>query len=571
MADGVVRYRFLSIVGEGGFGKVYRARMEAADGFQKDVAIKVLSELAPPPSLLERFRDEARILGRVRDRAIVGVEPPIRIGERWAVVMDFVDGVSCGAMLKEGRLPPGVAVEIIGEVARALHSAYHQDSEEGPLQLLHRDIKPDNIQVTPSGDVRLLDFGIAKANFADREFKTRHSFGGTPGYIAPERLQRIEVPEGDVFSLGVVLHELVTGARPRFPPTVEFSTRIEGEDELSPFASVHLETADLEVADELRDDPDVMAVLRLAGWMRTYEPEQRPSSRQVEEACRQLRHDLPAPYFRNWAEEKVPHRIELQPDEMVGQVLTTSIGMAVDYEVLGEAGSRTEVVPVPVRPPPTSPIPQPNNHGVVVGAVFGGGLVALLVGGVLMVSSIGLAVAWIAGQEQGGGDSVVVVPDPIPRSPEPLQPIDPAPVPVDRPEVTAPNPKPPAPRPPAPKPPAPKIPVIITVPDPVASDPGGTSAEHPTPKTPTPAPPVPVRRGRTGLVVVRTVPSGATVWKGGQQLSRTGRGYELPIGYHTLELRSTSGERHIFPVDLKADDTVEICYSFDTNAACGAP
>src|SRR5262245_47641725 len=149
LSDGLVRYRFLSVVGEGGFGKVYRARLETSEGFHKDVAVKVLSDKDPPKSLLQRFRDEAKILGLVRDRAIVGAEPPIRVGDRWAVVMEYIDGVSLGSLIAQQGIEPGVAVEIIGEAARALHNAFHMEGPDGPLQLLHRDIKPDNIQVTP--------------------------------------------------------------------------------------------------------------------------------------------------------------------------------------------------------------------------------------------------------------------------------------------------------------------------------------------------------------------------------------------------------------------------------------
>jgi serine/threonine protein kinase len=248
LPESEVHYRFLSLIGSGGFGKVYRARVETADGFQRDVAIKVLNDPNPPKSLLQRFRDEAKILGLVRDRAIVGVEPPIRIGEQWAVVMEFVDGVSAGALVDKGPLPPGVAVEVVGEVARALHNAFHMEGPEGgPLQLLHRDIKPDNIQVTPNGDVRLLDFGVARANFAKREFHTRQSLGGTPGYIAPERLHRIEVPEGDVYSLGVVLHELVTGNRPRFSPTVHLGGQTVFEPIVVAGAGVSVDPGGLEV------------------------------------------------------------------------------------------------------------------------------------------------------------------------------------------------------------------------------------------------------------------------------------------------------------------------------------
>ena len=147
----------------GGFGKVYRARLEDDAGFSKDVAIKLLSDDNVPDSVLERFRDEARILGLLRHRAVVGVEPPTKLGRRWAVVMEYVDGVSADHLVIEfGKLPVRVVVEIISEVARALDAVYRQPGPDGePLLLLHRDIKPANIQVTPSGEVKILDFGIA--------------------------------------------------------------------------------------------------------------------------------------------------------------------------------------------------------------------------------------------------------------------------------------------------------------------------------------------------------------------------------------------------------------------------
>ncbi|MEQ1566565.1 MAG: serine/threonine-protein kinase [Myxococcota bacterium] len=382
MAEGV-RYRFLSVVGEGGFGRVYRARIETDEGFNKDVAIKVLSDSSPPPSLLKRFRDEARILGLLRDRAIVSADPPILLAGRWSVSMEFVDGASLGAMILRRPVPPGVAVEIVSEIARALHHAFHQEGLEGqPLQLLHRDIKPENIQITPSGEVKILDFGIARANFKDREFKTRHALGGTPGYIAPERTQGIELPVGDVYSLGVVLHEAVTGIRPRYAPTVVIQN-----------GTIDAPSEDLEVHPSHLEDPDLMEVIRLAAWMRADEADQRPQPREVEDWCRRLRQKLPPPYLREWAEEEVPHRTDLPPDDLIGQVVTGG-----NVGVLTPSGSNTTPITdvrttndtglgsgTPVSLPPSMVTPGAERSRMAMGAVLGGGVTLIAVLAIVMV------------------------------------------------------------------------------------------------------------------------------------------------------------------------------------------
>lgn len=534
MSNGGLNYRVLSVIGEGGFGRVYRARMETG-GFHKDVALKVLSDPEPPRSLLQRFRDEAKILGLIRDRAIVGVEPPIQIGGKWAVVMEYVDGASCGALLNVGPVPPGVAVEIVGEVARALHHAFHMEGPEGePLQLLHRDVKPDNIQLTPAGEVRLLDFGIARANFAAREFKTRASFGGTPGYIAPERTQGIELPVGDVFSLGVVLHEIVTGVKPRFAATVDLDSETD-----------HLAT-ELDVLPSFLADKSVAAVLRLAGWMRCVEPEGRPSARQVEEACRSLRQTLPAPYYRDWAEANVPHRIELPPDELVGQVLPSTLGT---------------LVPVSQASLPPAPMTDGGSRRFALGALLGGGaaFAAAAVVGVLLTA--GVLIGWWATRQ---GATVVPPVEPVVEAPVPqvVDGVEPEPVATPTPEpavvVVAPQVRPGPPRGGEETPPAQPTKVIPVVVEP--ENPGPAPAPVPTP------PPAPT--GRTGFVVVRTVPSGAEVLERGTVLERTGRGYELPVGRHLLTIRSTNGEETTVPAVVSGDRAFTVCYSFDTNSGC---
>ena len=296
------RYRIMSVLGKGGFGKVYRGRLEGPEGFYKDVAIKLLNDADVPESTLQRFRDEARILGLIRDRAIVTVDPPTRLDGRWAVVMEYVDGVSCSTLLRQAPFPPKVAAEIIQECARALDKVYRQPGHDGqPLKLLHRDLKPGNIQVTNSGEVKILDFGIARADFADREAETTHHIGGTIGYIAPERLGGQEGPEGDIYSLGVVLHVLITGDKPTRP------------GDYKPRKHVVERTG------------DVATVLAFAKKMTDLDPSKRPTARQVEDGLNDLKGSLSGLTLRRWAEQIVPEAASMAEDGLVGSVVTETL------------------------------------------------------------------------------------------------------------------------------------------------------------------------------------------------------------------------------------------------------
>jgi serine/threonine protein kinase len=288
-------YRLLRILGQGGFGKVYHARLEGPEGFLKDVAIKVIKEHLTGEAL-QRFRDEARILGLINDRAVVSAEPPVQFQGRWAVIMDYAEGASVAALVAKQPLPAAVALEVVLEVARVLDRVWNQLGPDGePLRLIHRDIKPANIQVSSSGEVRLLDFGIARADFSQREALTSDNIAGTLGYIAPERLMGDEFPAGDVYSLGVTLAEMVTGKGPM---------RLR-----QPMTDVDTEEFDL--------------IAGLANHMRAIEPEERPSAREVERRIGKLLVTLPGARLRDWAESHVPQAAEpvSDDDEMIGTLV----------------------------------------------------------------------------------------------------------------------------------------------------------------------------------------------------------------------------------------------------------
>ena len=308
-------YRILGVLGSGGYGKVYRARMEDAAGFSKDVAIKLLTG-TPGEDVLQRFRDESRILGLVRDRALLTVDPPTQLNGRWAIIMECVDGVSARELLRaHGALPVPIALEIVQEVARALDHAYAAPGPEGgPLELVHRDLKPDNLQITPQGQVKILDFGTARARFRAREAETTRAIAGTYGYIAPERLMGIDTSAGDIYSLGMLLHRLLTAGKadPR--------------------------DLDLAVQATTQSEPHRHAALLLARRMTHEDYRARPTAREVEDACTALRRELSDPQLRHWAPAIVGPLQTLATDELVGRTLSSTFQLRSDDVTSTERG-----------------------------------------------------------------------------------------------------------------------------------------------------------------------------------------------------------------------------------------
>lgn len=164
-----------------------------------------------------RFRDEARLLGQLRHRHIVKVDGLVRVSGRWAVVMEYVEGWDGNVVIKACRkarepFPIAACLDVCASVASALDAAWSTVADDEPLRVIHRDIKPSNIRLTMDGDVKVLDFGIARADFRGREAMTRSVRYGSVRYMAPERrLERPDGAAGDIYSLGAVLYEFLVG------------------------------------------------------------------------------------------------------------------------------------------------------------------------------------------------------------------------------------------------------------------------------------------------------------------------------------------------------------------------
>jgi eukaryotic-like serine/threonine-protein kinase len=203
------RYLVFERVGAGGMAEVYRARDELLG---RDVALKVLSErFARDSSFVERFRREAQSAANLNAPQIVSLYDYGSDGDAYFIVMEFIDGTSLADIIRnEAPLLPERAAEIALDVTKALERAH-------AAGIVHRDIKPGNILITKEGLTKVTDFGIARAARGDNE-QTMTQTGmviGTAAYLSPEQAQGQPVDgRSDLYSLGVVLYEMLSGHAP---------------------------------------------------------------------------------------------------------------------------------------------------------------------------------------------------------------------------------------------------------------------------------------------------------------------------------------------------------------------
>ena len=198
------RYEILDQLGRGGFGAVYRAQDHELN---RQVAVKRVNGLRSFVS--GHIRGEARAIASLNHPNIISIYDLITVSSReMLIVMECPDGITLADHLTKARVPVVEAVDIALQVAVALQHAHSR-------QLVHSDLKPANLLIATDGRVRLLDFGLAVACFPDAD-KGRLT-GGTPGYMSPEQIRgESHLIDGrvDIWALGVVLYQLLTGCRP---------------------------------------------------------------------------------------------------------------------------------------------------------------------------------------------------------------------------------------------------------------------------------------------------------------------------------------------------------------------
>jgi serine/threonine protein kinase len=215
------QYVLVRKLAEGGMAEIFLSKLLGTDGFERNVVIKrMLAHLSNLPDFVEMFREEARLAARLSHPNIIQIHELGFTEGCYYICMEYLAGEDFSTTLRQaGRkrqyTPLPIVMRTLVDAARGLHFAHDFTNESGqPLHIVHRDISPSNLYVTYQGQVKVLDFGIAKAS--SRLVQTRTGVvKGKYIYMAPEQARGEEVDRrADVFSLGVSLYESITNVRP---------------------------------------------------------------------------------------------------------------------------------------------------------------------------------------------------------------------------------------------------------------------------------------------------------------------------------------------------------------------
>ncbi len=415
------RYRVVRLLGEGGMGTVHLARVEGAEGFTRPVVVKRMRrEISSTDEGNRLFIREAKILSRMQHPAIVGISDfGIEDGAH-VMVLEYVHGYTLSSWLEYRRLlqrplPVDVCLFILRRVLDALHYAHHFDTEEGQeIEIVHRDVAPDNILMSNRGYVHLLDFGVASIRGPRADKSTQAgAFRGKLGYAAPETIQgQPATPRSDQYSAAVVLFELLTHET-LFVSDSMGATVVRMVNEIPALASTQREDIspglDPVLARALAKNPEERFESTLA-FSRALRPFQ---ERDDDEVAQQLQ-DLVREDF-----EVLPQKIDVEGLKSRGDALAKLFSTR--PEPVGRVRdthpalmSPPDACPAPDSPPsraeaaapPAAPVaaPLPPQHQKQLRRLLWG---LLAVGGLLALG-LGAAVSLLA-RGGGGAEQVVVV------------------------------------------------------------------------------------------------------------------------------------------------------------------
>jgi serine/threonine protein kinase len=337
-------FELYECLGRGGFGEVYRASMVMPSGVRTVVAVKVLRQgLDPFGQSVQRLRDEAHLLSALDHPAILKVHDLVVLEERVALVTEYVEGEDLSRLFQkpEPGFGPRALAEAIAEVASALEAAWSRPVDGKPMQLVHRDIKPANVRLGRHGQVKLLDFGIARANIEREASTTTDTLLGTYQYMAPERFGGAAGPHADVFALGCLLYEGIAGQR--------FLNGLALQAHYAVLAD--RSNYDPALAEQLRRLTSVPASTRhLLDQVLSFDPAERPPAGDLAAMCEAEATFLRGSNLRTWARER-EWPSSARPGELTGRVLQEGL---LDPQVRRDAS-------VPPDPRPVRRLERPTD------------------------------------------------------------------------------------------------------------------------------------------------------------------------------------------------------------------
>ncbi|MCB9654978.1 MAG: protein kinase [Deltaproteobacteria bacterium] len=215
------RFEVLRKIATGGMAELFLARQVGMEGFEKVVAIKrILAHLAYDEEFINMFRDEARLVAKLSHPNIVQIYDLAKADDTYFIAMEYIPGRNLSSVAKRSRakgtpFPPEYIARCVAQACEGLHYAHTRKDMDGkPLEIVHRDVSPQNIILAFSGAVKLVDFGIAKA--ATKIAHTRAGvLKGKYAYMSPEQIRgEVIDARSDIFAVGIVLYELLCGRRP---------------------------------------------------------------------------------------------------------------------------------------------------------------------------------------------------------------------------------------------------------------------------------------------------------------------------------------------------------------------